>query len=209
MVVRNVAQSKAAEITLLRLTRDTTTKVAVLQLDQSGRFAINTVDNLILVHHQLSKSTCVFDLKWGTVARDGNYLDGHPVETLHPMMKPRSMLAPPPLPDGSPQPCNLYSSSWIVFQPDIVIDARLGFLWTLELSLNRMTDLIPSRTRCVVCLRLCGRVRMSMFVSVFCVCMCVCVCVCVCVSVCVCVCMCVCVSVHLAVVVAVSCVCVL
>ena len=71
------------------------------------------VDNLILVHHQLSKTTCVFDLKWGTVGRDGNYLDGHPVETLQPMMKPRSMLAPPPLPDGSPQPCNLYVTSTV------------------------------------------------------------------------------------------------
>ena len=51
MVVRNMGQSKAAEITLLRLTRDKTTKVAILQLDQSGRFAINTVrDTLTGVH---------------------------------------------------------------------------------------------------------------------------------------------------------------
>eukprot|EP00035_Acanthoeca_spectabilis_P040134 m.67480 g.67480 ORF g.67480 m.67480 type:complete len:663 (+) comp9868_c2_seq1:515-2503(+) len=147
MVVRNKPRGGPAEITLLRLTRDTTTRVAVLALDQSGRFAINTVDNLILVHHQISKSTCIFDLKWSTVGRDGNYLDGHSVEVLHPMMRPRSIAAPPRHNDDTVSRTNLYSSSWIVFQPDIVIDARLGYLWTLHFNLDRMAELIPSKTK--------------------------------------------------------------
>lgn len=53
-----------AEIALWRLSRDNTLKVATLALDVNGRFAINTSDNLVLVHHQSSKSTVVFDLKW-------------------------------------------------------------------------------------------------------------------------------------------------
>ena len=30
-------------------------KTDILQLDMSGRFAINVVDNLVMVHHQASK----------------------------------------------------------------------------------------------------------------------------------------------------------
>eukprot|EP00038_Savillea_parva_P003456 m.125942 g.125942 ORF g.125942 m.125942 type:complete len:657 (+) comp11178_c0_seq1:415-2385(+) len=146
MVVRNKPRGGHAEITLLRLTREVTTRVATLALNQTGRFAINTVDNLILVHHQLSKSTCIFDLKWATVGKDGNYLDGHPVEVLQPMMRPRSITAPPPPPEGE-QAAQLYSSSWIVFQPDIVIDARLGYLWTLRFNLDRMAELIVSKPK--------------------------------------------------------------
>lgn len=36
-------------------------KTNVLKLGLSGRFAINIVDNLILVHHQASRSSQIFD----------------------------------------------------------------------------------------------------------------------------------------------------
>lgn len=35
-------------------------KTHILKLDQTGRFAINVFDNLILVHHQTSKVDCFF-----------------------------------------------------------------------------------------------------------------------------------------------------
>ena len=36
-------------------------KTDVLKLDMSGRFAINVVDSLVMVHHQASKVTIHFD----------------------------------------------------------------------------------------------------------------------------------------------------
>jgi hypothetical protein len=43
--------------------RDGVVKTDVLQVDMNGRFAINVVDNLIVVHHQASRASIVYDIK--------------------------------------------------------------------------------------------------------------------------------------------------
>ncbi|GFO37115.1 hypothetical protein PoB_006362000 [Plakobranchus ocellatus] len=45
--------------------------------------------------------------------------------------------------------CELYSANWIVFQPDIVIDAKLGCLWTLKLNLGPLVTMIPDKDRLI------------------------------------------------------------
>lgn len=41
------------------------------------------------------------------------------------------------------------SVSWVLFQPDIVIDAKLGCLWYVHLKLDTMCSLISNRVRLV------------------------------------------------------------
>ncbi|KAJ8305389.1 hypothetical protein KUTeg_015934, partial [Tegillarca granosa] len=38
-------------------------KTDVLRLDMSGRFAINIIDNLVVVHHQASRTSMIFDIQ--------------------------------------------------------------------------------------------------------------------------------------------------
>lgn len=47
----------------------------------------------------------------------------------------------------SPVPCKLYSSSWIVFQPDIIISASQGYLWNLQVKLQPIVNLLPDKGR--------------------------------------------------------------
>ncbi|ODN05239.1 hypothetical protein Ocin01_01457, partial [Orchesella cincta] len=52
-----------AEIDVYPLNREkATSKSHVLKLDTSGCFAINVIDNLIIVHHQASKASMLFDV---------------------------------------------------------------------------------------------------------------------------------------------------
>ncbi|GFO37111.1 tyrosine--tRNA ligase [Plakobranchus ocellatus] len=56
--------SSGAEIVLYQLQKEgPARKTDILKLDMSGRFAVNIVDNLVMVHHQASKTSVIFDIK--------------------------------------------------------------------------------------------------------------------------------------------------
>ncbi|XP_017768331.1 PREDICTED: uncharacterized protein C18orf8 homolog [Nicrophorus vespilloides] len=110
-------------------------KSHVLRLGLSGRFAINVVDNLVLIHHQASRCSQIFDIAL-TGESDGNV-------TYHIPMAPARSLKPatlslPGLVEPKTHLCELYSPTWVVFQPNIVIDAKLGCLWHIKLCLQNL-----------------------------------------------------------------------
>ncbi|KZC13682.1 PREDICTED: uncharacterized protein C18orf8 [Dufourea novaeangliae] len=116
----------------------------ILQLDMSGRFAINVVDNLIIVHHQASKTSMIFDIMLPGVS-DGTVMHHSSVAPAEPI-KPCTLKVPgATLSEQVYQPCQLYSSNWVVFQPNIVIDAKLGCLWYVELKLEALVKLITDK----------------------------------------------------------------
>lgn len=43
----------------------------------------------------------------------------------------------------------LDSTNWVVFQPNVIIDAKLGCMWYLELKLHPLTYLMPDKIRLV------------------------------------------------------------
>jgi len=45
--------------------------------------------------------------------------------------------------------CDLYSINWVVFQPNVIIDARLGCLWFLQLKLDSIINLMHDKIRLV------------------------------------------------------------
>ena len=91
-------------------------------MEANGRFALSIVDNLILVHHQASRSTLLFDI--------GGEVEGSDPVMLKTVIPPKPILpCTVTLPGQDPFQCQLYSANWVVFQPNIIIDAKLGFLW--------------------------------------------------------------------------------
>lgn len=54
-----------------------------------------------------------------------------------------------PLGEKSEIDCELYSVDWVVFQPNVIIDARLGCLWYLQLKLDSIKNLMHDKIRLV------------------------------------------------------------
>lgn len=140
-------KTMGAEVVLYQLSGDRPTrKTFVLQLNTSGRFAVNTVDNLVIVHHQASKTSMVFDIRLKGVS------DGQ-VTCLGPVLSPLSIQPYALEEESSNGPgernvvqCELYSPNWIVFQPNIIIDAKLGCLWSVYVRLDPLLNMIADKT---------------------------------------------------------------
>ncbi|XP_017885541.1 regulator of MON1-CCZ1 complex [Ceratina calcarata] len=116
----------------------------ILKLDVSGKFAINVVDNLIIVHHQTTKTSMIFDIMLPGVS-DGTVMHHTSVAPAK-SIKPYSLKVPgKTLSNQTYEPCQLYSPNWVVFQPNIIIDAKLGCLWYIELKLDVLIELITDK----------------------------------------------------------------
>ncbi|KAA0704735.1 hypothetical protein E1301_Tti000950 [Triplophysa tibetana] len=122
--------SPGAEVTLYHLPREgTCKKTHVLKLNTTGKFALNVVDNLVVVHHQSSQTSLIFDIK----LRESE----GPVSAHQPVLPARSI-----------NPCKIPltdSSSWSVFQPDIIISASEGYLWYLQVKLQPTLNLLQDK----------------------------------------------------------------
>nr|XP_025742188.1 regulator of MON1-CCZ1 complex isoform X2 [Callorhinus ursinus] len=142
------SSSTGAEVVLYHLPREgACKKMHILKLNRTGKFALNVVDNLVVVHHQDTETSVIFDIKLRGEF-DGTVTFHHPVlpaRSIQPYQIP--MAGPAPVTSQSPVPCKLYSSSWIVFQPDIIISASQGYLWNLQVKLQPIVNLLPDKGR--------------------------------------------------------------
>ncbi|XP_074113186.1 regulator of MON1-CCZ1 complex protein bulli [Cotesia typhae] len=123
-------------------------KSHILKLDLRGRFAINVVDNLIIVHHQASKTSMIFDIMLGGVS-DGTVMHHTSVAIPKPIKPYNLKVQGATLSEQVIQPCPLYSENWVVFQPNIIIDIKLGCLWYIELHLEALMKLINDKVQLV------------------------------------------------------------
>ncbi|KAF6089199.1 regulator of MON1-CCZ1 [Phyllostomus discolor] len=142
------SNSAGAEVVLYHLPREgACKKTHILKLSRTGKFALNVVDNLVVVHHQDTETSVIFDIKLRGES-DGTVTFHHPVlpaRSIQPYQIP--MAGPASVTSQSPVPCKLYSSSWIVFQPDIIISASQGYLWNLQVKLQPIVNLLPDKGR--------------------------------------------------------------
>ncbi|XP_022351173.1 uncharacterized protein C18orf8 homolog isoform X5 [Enhydra lutris kenyoni] len=142
------SNSTGAEVVLYHLPREgACKKMHILKLNRTGKFALNVVDNLVVVHHQDTETSVIFDIKLRGEF-DGTVTFHHPVlpaRSIQPYQIP--VAGPAPVTSQSPVPCKLYSSSWIVFQPDIIISASQGYLWNLQVKLQPIVNLLPDKGR--------------------------------------------------------------
>ena len=117
---------QSSEIHLYAVSKDhsSLTRSHVLRVPVNGGIAVNVVDNLILVHHQPSAISYVFDIA-APADFDGTVHRHSPVCTA-------SVRAPA----SAGSAVELYSQNWVTFQPDIVVDAKIGIMWRLKLDLK-------------------------------------------------------------------------
>ncbi|KAJ7404491.1 hypothetical protein WISP_145511 [Willisornis vidua] len=122
------SNSTGAEVVLYHLPREgSCKKTHILKLNRTGKFALNVVDNLVVVHHQDTETSVIFDIKLR-----GEF-DGS--TTIHQFVLPPRSIQPYQIPVAD-------SSSWIVFQPDIIISASEGYLWSLQVKLEPVVNLL-------------------------------------------------------------------
>ena len=133
----------SAEIIIYTLNKDTPPrKTHTLCLESSGKLAVSILDNLIVVHHQASKTSSIFDINLPGES------DGRCV-TLNPLLasvaiRPYYLNIPASAAMLNHEPtlisCEMYSPNWVFFQPNIIIDAILGCMWSLSLVLAPVID---------------------------------------------------------------------
>lgn len=104
----------------------------VLKTGLVGRFAVNVVDDLIVVHHQSSQTSQLFDIMEDSKP-ENNIM-------IHIPIVPGISMKPALVGDNF---CPMYSDTWVVFQPDYIIDARLGCLWRVNLVLSGLAHSVP------------------------------------------------------------------
>ncbi|XP_053674229.1 regulator of MON1-CCZ1 complex [Anopheles nili] len=125
-------------------------KAHILKLGQSGRFAMNVVDDVVIVHHQATATSMLFD-----IALSSSETEHASGATIHSPIIPAKPIRPFQLEvpsislDGKTMNCELYTKDWVLFQPNIVIDSKLGCLWFVQLKLNALCALITDRLRLV------------------------------------------------------------
>uniref|UniRef100_A0A8B9U499 Mic1 domain-containing protein n=1 Tax=Anas zonorhyncha TaxID=75864 RepID=A0A8B9U499_9AVES len=146
------SNSTGAEVVLYHLPREgSCKKTHILKLNRTGKFALNVVDNLVVVHHQDTETSVIFDIKL-----KGEF-DGS--TTIHQFVLPPRSIQPYQIPVAGRtimlynkysnllSALSKYSSSWIVFQPDIIISASEGYLWNLQVKLEPVVNLLLDKGR--------------------------------------------------------------
>lgn len=127
-------KSKGAQILIYTICCDTgmTTKTHTLDLDINGRFALNVVDNLVIAHDQPSRSSFIFDIMIESTEKSDHprhyvsLIDSQPIRAL----------------EVEDKNIQMYSLNWVFFQPNFIIDAKMGLLCTLRIDLNKVSHAI-------------------------------------------------------------------
>lgn len=129
-------KTRGAQILIYTVDCETgfTSRTHTLDLDVDGKFAINILDNLVVAHDQPSKSSFIFDIKIRSTERAD--CESHYVSLLE-----RQTIKPLKRKDGEGF-IEMYSSNWIFFQPNFIIDAKLGMLVTLHIDLKAIQSYI-------------------------------------------------------------------
>ncbi|KAB0378643.1 hypothetical protein FD755_010221 [Muntiacus reevesi] len=126
------SNSTGAEVVLYHLPREgACKKMHILKLNRTGKFALNVVDNLVVVHHQDTETSVIFDIRLRGEF-DGSVTLHHPVlpaRSIQPYQIPAA--GPAPVTSQSPVPC------------------KLCYLWNLQVKLQPIVNLLPDKGRLV------------------------------------------------------------
>ncbi len=156
-----------SEVLLYQLFQEIQAKLAhICLIDIPGRCTLSLVDNLIVVHHQASKTSMMYDIAFGgvvsgTVTTHSTVISPLPIAPCTLWIRKRGdEMAKTPSPrilseqsisnstmtlDMQSVTPELYSSKWIFFQPEIVIDAHFGVIWKLKLNLVSLSNMIADK----------------------------------------------------------------
>ncbi|KAF5404848.1 hypothetical protein PHET_01535 [Paragonimus heterotremus] len=137
-------------ISLYRLKSDGSGKLTdELFVAADGQVAVSILDNLVLVHSQQDRKTSVYDIAVGGQSNNGT-LQHYPLFSPSPIAPLTLASSAVPLLSsnlGAQFPVELYSCSWVLNLPNVVIDGRLGCLWTLRLNNGVVPKLTSNRNQ--------------------------------------------------------------
>jgi len=134
-VICRDSTGRVGTINLYHVHNDQVILSHVLQVGITGNLGIHVLDNLILIHGLSEANTRVYDIG----------LSGQPhasscsVRLHNPALDPVSLVEATSRAglhtssDSSSRPA--YAPSWVIFLPNILVDARYGFMWTVQLKL--------------------------------------------------------------------------
>uniref|UniRef100_A0A0R3RQ00 Mic1 domain-containing protein n=1 Tax=Elaeophora elaphi TaxID=1147741 RepID=A0A0R3RQ00_9BILA len=120
--------STSSDIVLYKMSMDgaEVPKLAhILHLDMVGAFALHGFDNLVIVHHQSSKTSLVFDVGLEEVSK-GDCIS-------YPLFK-TSLNCSDSLQAKFSHEFKLYSPFWVMFQPNFIADASVGVFTSMSLN---------------------------------------------------------------------------
>ena len=119
----------------------------ILRLNLHGKCVLSVIDNFILIHHQPTKATYIYDIE----EKSTSQYDGF--QTIHDPLLSQLFIQPVNANwqsvSTSPTTIELYSSNWIAFLPNVIIDVKIGCLWCLLINLDFLLDHISDRLRLV------------------------------------------------------------
>ena len=127
-----------SEIHLYNINKDAgiVVKSHVLRTCFNGSYglAMHSIDDVLVVHNRKAGETWFFD-----VGLSGEF-DGS-VSHHIPVTKPTNIIttSPSTAAVATNEPSKEYPTHWVVFSPDIVIDANAGTMWRLKLKLDVVT----------------------------------------------------------------------
>lgn len=137
------------EVHLYPIRRESSNKTAsesLLLLNCSGRVVLSVVDQLIILHHHLSKTSHIYDIGLANYDTRGGVkfhlpiIPSLPIRpfNIHPSCNEMSQL-------GEDIICEMYSSHWAIFSPDVILDAKEGCYWNLKVDLEELVELVDNK----------------------------------------------------------------
>lgn len=121
VMVFRYSNRSATMLDLYELPFDATTAPTFkhsLILGFNGGCGIHVIDNLVIVHHQSSQKSLIFDIRVSSPSKSHSPLVTTTIE---------------PHPQHQPPPA-LYTNFWFTFLPDVVIDSAGGVMYSLRLK---------------------------------------------------------------------------
>jgi hypothetical protein len=139
ILILRTTRNRTLEIFVYMLLSKEFKKSHILQLGFSGRVAISIIDSVIIVHHQTSKISLLFDIALtGEVdSLDKSITIHSPLVISGKSIRPFSIKLPSVSLKESTMNFELYSVNWVIFS-DIIIDVKLGYLFKLELLIDKV-----------------------------------------------------------------------
>uniref|UniRef100_A0A452V3J5 Uncharacterized protein n=1 Tax=Ursus maritimus TaxID=29073 RepID=A0A452V3J5_URSMA len=145
------SNSAGAEVVLYHLPREgACKKMHILKLNRTGKFALNVVDNLVVVHHQDTETSVIFDIKLRGEF-DGTVTFHHPVlpaRSIQPYQIPMAGKGTPAwIAPWTPMGTTFWAFVPICILCEIRRLLHPGYLWNLQVKLQPIVSLLPDKGR--------------------------------------------------------------
>uniref|UniRef100_A0AC11CTG7 Uncharacterized protein n=1 Tax=Ovis aries TaxID=9940 RepID=A0AC11CTG7_SHEEP len=114
-------------------------KMHILKLNRTGKFALNVVDNLVVVHHQDTETSVIFDI------RLRGEFDGS-VTVRHPVLPARS-IQPYQIPAAGTREWPCVGGRGSRSRASHICSLSQGYLCNLQVKLQPIVNLLPDKGR--------------------------------------------------------------